>query len=182
MKDEEIIRGIRNRDGAVMVALMKTYSRLLWKVTGEVLWGAGGEADAEECIADVYIALWERPEAFDPTRGTLKSWLCMTARCKAIDRYRTLSRSRTVPMDEVMEAVTDGVSETVMREETYRELTAALESLDESERDILLRRYEVGQKPRTIAKALGLTVKQVDNTLYRTKQKLRQILTRSEGD
>lgn len=182
MKDEEIIRGIRNRDGAVMAALMTTYTRLLWKVAGEVLCGAGGEADAEECIADVYIALWERPEAFDPTRGTLKSWLCMTARCKAIDRYRALSRSRTVPMEEVMEAVTDGVSETVMQEESYRELTEALNTLDEVERDILLRRYEAGQKPKAIAKALGLTVKQVDNTLYRTKQKLRQILTRSKGD
>ena len=182
MNDEEIIRGICNRDGAVMAALMTTYSRLLWKVTGKVLYGAGGEADAEECIADVYIALWERPEAFDPTRGTLKSWLCMTARCKAIDRYRALSRNRTVPMDEVMEAVTDGVSETVMREETRRELTEALDTLDETERDILLRRYEAGQKPKAIAKALGLTVKQVDNTLYRTKQKLRQILTRSKGD
>lgn len=182
MNDEEIIRGIRNRDGAVMAALMTTYTRLLWKVAGEVLCGAGGEADAEECIADVYIALWERPDAFDPTRGTLKSWLCMTARCKAIDRYRALSRNRTVPMDEVMEAVTDGVSETVIREEARRVLTEALDSLDEVERDILLRRYEEGQKPKAIAKALGLTVKQVDNTLYRTKQKLRQILTRSKGD
>ena len=182
MNDGEIIRGIRNRDSAVMAELMTTYTRLLWKVTGEVLCGAGGEADAEECIADVYIALWERPEAFDPTRGTLKSWLCMTARCKAIDRYRTLSRSRTISIDEVMEAVTDGVSETVIREESYRELTAALESLDETERDIFLRRYEAGQKPRTIAKALCLTVKQVDNTLYRTKQKLRHILTQSKGD
>ena len=182
MNDEEIIRGIRNRDGAVMAALMTTYTRLLWKVAGEVLCGAGGEADAEECIADVYIALWEHPEAFDPTRGTLKSWLCMTARCKAIDRYRALSRNRTVPMDEVMEAVTDGVSETVIREEARRVLTEALDSLDEVERDILLRRYKEGQKPKAIAKALGLTVKQVDNTLYRTKQKLRQILTRSKGD
>ena len=182
MKDEEMIRGIRNRDGAAMAALMAAYTRLLWKVAGEVLCGAGGEADAEECIADVYIALWERPESFDPTRGTLKSWLCMTARCKAIDRYRALSRSRTVPIDEVMEAVTDGVQETVMREETCRELSEAVASLDEAERDIFLRRYEAGQKPRTIAKALGLTVKQVDNTLYRTKQKLRQILTQSKGD
>ena len=178
MKDEEILRGICGRDSAAMAALMTRYTRLLWRVTGDVLCGVGGDADAEECIADVYVALREHPEAFDPTRGTLKSWLCMTARCKAIDRYRALVRKRTVPIEQVLEAVTDDVEETVIKEQTSRELAEALDTLEETERDILLRRYEAEQKPRTIAKALGLTVKQVDNTLYRTKQKLRDRLSK----
>ena len=41
------------------------------------------------------------------------------------------------------------------------------------EKDILIRRYFYEQKPKEIARALDLSVKQVDNYLYRSKQKLR---------
>ena len=43
----------------------------------------------------------------------------------------------------------------------------------EGHREIILRRYYRDEKPRAIARALGLSVKQVDNRLYRAKAKLR---------
>ncbi len=180
MVDEEIIRSIRNRDGSAMELIIEKYSRLLWRVTADALNGMGSEYDAEECVADVYVALWERPEAFDPSRGTLKGWLCMVARCKAIDRYREIARRNTVSIDQIAEIGEDETQETLLKNETRRELSDAIDSLDGTERNILLRRYEDGQKPRAIAKALGLTVKQVDNYLYRTKRKLRLSIKKRE--
>ncbi len=182
MNDDEIVLALRSRDGAVMSSVITKYSRLLWKIATDVLHGAGSEEDAEECAADVFIALWERPEAYDPARGTLKSWLCIMARSKAIDRYRALTRNRTVPIESIVAAEPFGLQEQVMRNETYRDLTDAVAALEKEERDILLRRYEAGQKPKAIARALGLTVKQVNNSLYRIKRKLRQILTQKEGE
>ena len=49
MSDEEIVLALQNRDCAVISAVIAKYSRLLWKIAGEVLHGAGSEADAEEC-------------------------------------------------------------------------------------------------------------------------------------
>lgn len=63
-----------------------------------------------------------------------------------------------------------------MREETRRELLAAVNALGEPGREILVRRYYYNQKPREIALALNMTVKQVDNSLYSTKRNLRQRL------
>ena len=57
------------------------------------------------------------------------------------------------------------------------ELLEAVSTLEEPDRQILIRRYEYGQKPREIALALGLSVKQVNNRLYRAKRKLRDLLT-----
>ncbi len=182
MNDEELAVALRSHNTAVIGHLIDTYSRLLWKTVSTVLRDTGGDAEAEECVADVFLALWERPEAFDPARGSLKSWLCMTARCKAIDRYRALTRYRTLPLESVVEAVSEDVPETVIREETRRLLAEAVNALDEAERDILLRRYDAGQKPGAIAAALGLSVKQVNNSLYRIKQKLRHALTQEKGD
>jgi len=39
-----------------------------------------------------------------------------------------------------------------------------------------VRRYYYGQKPKEIALALNMSVKQVDNRLYQTKRRLRQVL------
>ena len=70
-----------------------------------------------------------------------------------------------------------GVQEALLQEETRKELIAAVNALADLERDILIRRYYYEQKPRDIAKALDLSVKQVDNYLYRSKQKLRHAVT-----
>ena len=51
-----------------------------------------------------------------------------------------------------------------------------MNALGEPGREILVRRYYFNQKPRQIALALGMTVKQVDNSLYRSKRQLRQTL------
>lgn len=173
MKDEAILSGIKGRDEKVIGYVITKYARLLWPVAAAVLKNVGSEQDVEECVADVFIHLWEHPDKFDPQRGNLKSWLCMVARSRAIDRYRELARRSTVPLESAMMAGRLGVQDALLREETRQELIAAINALADTEKDILIRRYYYEQKPKEIARALDLSVKQVDNYLYRSKQKLR---------
>lgn len=67
--------------------------------------------------------------------------------------------------------------DTVLETETRRALLAAIHALGEPDREILIRRYYYEQKPKEIALALDLSVKQVDNRLYQTKLKLRKTLS-----
>lgn len=177
MKDTDIIAAIAARDEDVMNDVINKFARLLWPIADAVLKNAGCAQDVEECVADVFIYLWEHPGRFDPGKGKLKSWLCMVARSRAIDRYREITRRNTVPLEEAVLADSFGMQEQLMHDETRRELTAAVNALGEPGREILIRRYYYNQKPREIALALGMTVKQVDNSLYRTKRQLREALT-----
>ena len=177
MNDEAVISGIRRRDENVINQVIQKYSRLLWPTASAVLKNVGSDQDVEECVADVFIDLWENPHKFDPARGSLKSWLCMVTRSLAIDCYRELSRCSTVPLEGAMMAGRMGIQEALLKEETKRELIAAVNALADLERDILIRRYYYEQKPREIARALDLSVKQVDNYLYRSRQKLRHAVT-----
>ncbi len=177
MTQDVLIRGLQAREEAAIQEAIVKYSRLLWPIVQAVLHNVGSIQDTEECIADVFIQLWQQPESFDPVRGSLKTWLCLVARSKAIDRYRQLSRHATVPLDGAMMLSRIGLQEAYERAEARQELRNALAELSEMERDILIRRYYYEQKPRQIALALGLSVKQVDNCLYRTKQKLKTVLT-----
>ena len=125
-------------------------------------------------MADAFVYLWEHPEKFDPARGSLKSWLAMIVRSRAIDRYRQLVKRQTVSIEDAL-LQTEVIPEAPGLEEEIRDaLMQALGQLTEPDREILLRRYYFDQKPKEIAKATGLTVKQVENHVYRTKRRLRE--------
>ena len=177
MREEVIIAAIADRDETAMSRVINQYSRLLWPVASAVLCNAGSEQDVEECVADAFLYLWEHPEKFDARRGSLKTLLCIVARSRAIDRYRELMRKSTLPLEEAVLSAGPGVQERFLQEETRRELLGAVKSLEEPNREILVRRYYHDQKPREIALAMGLSVKQVDNSLFRSKRQLRQYLT-----
>lgn len=182
MQDKKYIEAIRQRSEAAIGTVMDRYAPLLWSVAAAVLQGVGNAADVEECVADAFIHLWEKPHQFDPDRGTLKSWLVIVARSKAVDRRRELLRHSAVPLEETLCTAGGSLPEIVLEKETRQTLAAAVNALPEPEREILLRRFGCGQKPKEIALALGMTVRQVDNRLYRTKQHLRQVLSDEKGE
>lgn len=170
MQEKNIIDAIKAGDEQAMQKIICCYSRLLWSIVGAVLSQVGTTEDMEECVADVFIDLWEHPQKYDESRGSLKAWLSVIARNKAIDRYRQKTKIQTIPLEETVLAQM-GVEPEMENREGLQE---ALAELTEEEREILLRRYVYQQKPKEMAVALGLSVKQIENRLYRIKAKMRK--------
>jgi RNA polymerase sigma-70 factor (ECF subfamily) len=48
----------------------------------------GDQAQAGDVVQDVFLRLWRRPEAFDPSRADLGTYLRLMARSRAIDLIR----------------------------------------------------------------------------------------------
>lgn len=176
MREEALARGIGNRDEETLGLVMEKYARLLWPIAAAVLKNVGTEQDVEEVIADVFIYLWEHPGSFDPNRGKLKTLLCILTRSRAVDRFRELNRTAALPLEEALTASGMCTQEAMERQETRTELLAQINALEGMNREILLRRFYYSQKPREIALATGLTVTQVNNSLYRSKHQLRRAL------
>jgi RNA polymerase sigma factor (sigma-70 family) len=173
MDEKAITALLFARKEQALTELKAKYEGLCRRIAGNV---QASSEDVEECVADTFIYLWQHPEKFDSCRGTLKTLLCIVARSRAIDRYRELSRRSALPLEEAVLARSAGMQEVLLDQETRRELMTAVTALKEPDREILIRRYFRDQKPRQIALALGMTVKQVDNCLFRTKRLLRQTL------
>jgi RNA polymerase sigma-70 factor (ECF subfamily) len=93
--DEDIAQRLQQRDPEALETLISRYSREVFYFIRLVLDGVGVAQDAEECVNDLFIAVWQEIETFDPERGTLRTWLTMRAKYIALDRRRQLCRRQT---------------------------------------------------------------------------------------
>lgn len=102
MNDRKIISAIINREEQALAYTVQKYSRLLWKIAGSILINASSVQEVEECVADVFIYLWQYPEKYNPDKASLSSWLSVITRSKAIDRYRRIIKRRELFMEDLL--------------------------------------------------------------------------------
>lgn len=179
MTDTAAIAGIKDhKEGSVNEIIIK-YSKYMWPVAYAVLKNIGSEQDVEHCIAEIFVDLWEEPDQYDPQSDSLQDWLCTKVRSRAMERYRVLSGSGAVPLDGPMMMGRMGMQDAALLEKNKRELSAAVASLSDTERDILIRRFYYEQSIKEIAVALDLSQKETRDQLHRSKQLLRKALSAS---
>src|SRR5437867_1082182 len=90
--DDDLARRLHERDPEALETLISRYSRELFYFIRLVLDGVGVIQDAEECVNDLFVAVWQEIDTFDPARGTLRTWLTMRAKYIALDRRHQLCR------------------------------------------------------------------------------------------
>jgi RNA polymerase sigma-70 factor (ECF subfamily) len=182
LEDMILIQKLIDGDEEAICYMMDTYSKLLWVVVGGILSNIGTTQDIEECISDVFIEVWKKPKAFVKQKGTLKNYLAVIAKSKALDRYRALSKKKIVELDEAIKSSDDDLLDYVIDKEMYATLYEAINSLNEPNKEIIIRRYFFEEKPACIAERTNMPLKEVENRLYQSKLKLRVILTEKGGD
>src|SRR5438445_3094852 len=93
--DEDLAQRLQQRDPEALETLISRYSREIFYFIRLVLDGIGVAQDAEECVNDLFVAVWQEIDTFDPARGTLRTWLTMRAKYIALDRRRQLCRRQS---------------------------------------------------------------------------------------
>lgn len=137
-----------------------------------------GQAEIEECTADVFVRLWQHANRFDKTRGTaLSAWLYGIARHVALDyRRRKMQWKDTIPLEESALALTLDLEDSVAQKANAQILRETVDALPRPDREIFLYRYFFELPVKEIAAQLGLSAKQVENRLYRGRLTLRKQL------
>ena len=194
--DDTLWKGLVTRDARALEALILRYSREVAYFVRTILEGVGMAQDAEECVNDLFIAVWDDIDSFDPSRGTLRTWLTMRAKYLALDRRRQLQRRQAlaVPLDHPMDAQSGtemlpgaqpsrqhvAESETLdgllMRHEQQEQLRQALDQLPEIDRLLVYMRYFRLASTEEIAVRTGLTRRAIDTRLWRARKSLRDTL------
>jgi RNA polymerase sigma-70 factor (ECF subfamily) len=73
-------------------ALARLYDQYAPLVYGVALQLVGDEASARDVCQEVFVGLWQRPDRYDPARASLRTWLAVVARRRAIDVLRQRGR------------------------------------------------------------------------------------------
>jgi RNA polymerase sigma-70 factor (ECF subfamily) len=138
-------------------ALASLYDRFASLVHGIAVRVTCERGLAEEVVQDVFTALWERPAAFDPDRGSVRTWLATLAHRRAVDRVRASERARR---RELASATSDVADVDVAAEGEAADLSArlwtAVDALPDDQRDAVRLAYAEGRTYREVADLLGI--------------------------
>jgi RNA polymerase sigma factor (sigma-70 family) len=112
---------------------------------------------AEDVTQDVFLSLWERPEAFDPDRGHLRTFLGTVAHRRAIDHVRReeARRRRNVRDAQTVLPIPD-VDELAIAIVTAEHVRAEVERLPADQREAIELAYFAGRTYRQVADELGI--------------------------
>lgn len=63
---------------------------------------------AEDAVQEAFLQLWRDADQFDGRRSSVRSWLLMVTRCKAVDRVRSEERPKTSALSPDHDRADDG--------------------------------------------------------------------------
>lgn len=136
----------------------------------------------EECISDVFFAVWNHIDSFQPDRNPFANWIAGIARLKALDYKRKyashLLESSWDEKEDFLEIEEALDMQTQFSEEFSRETTEMLSCLKPRDRELFLKLYVEEKSFDEIARETGTEKPVLYNRLSRSKRKLRTLFPR----
>lgn len=137
----------------------------------------GRQSAAEDVVQEAFLSAWRRASSFDPTRGSLRTWLLGIVHHRAVDALRRIGgdvrRRVDAPVEEVdLDAGVRVDEEAAQRDEAAR-VRSALTDLPDEQAKVIELAYYSGYTHTEIADMLGLPVGTVKGRMRLGLAKLR---------
>ena len=184
MEDRKLLRLLHKDPNKGMEQLIEQYAGLVYAVLrGRLPESLCVSSDIEDCVADVFSDFYVNLGRYDSKISSIKSYLCVLARRRAIDTFRKRERSHgEISTDDAERFIQIAADEGDAYEaEMRREVLEAVKALGEPDASIMIRKYYLGESSTQIADALKLTVSSVDTRTHRAVNKLRKLFGGEEN-
>ncbi len=183
MDDRHIIQLLFDRAEAAIDALAQRFGKRLYAIAMNILCSS---RDAEECVNDTYLALWNTipPARPDP----LCAYTYRVGRNTALKKLRDATaqiRNSTydLSLDELAGCIPDDrVWETLDARELGRSIDRFLDTQTKENRVIFLRRYWYGDSVKAVARDMGMKEGAVSVRLNRLRRALKDYLCKEGYD
>jgi RNA polymerase sigma-70 factor, ECF subfamily len=135
----------------------------------------GDARDAEDLVHDVFVEVWQRAGDFDPSRGSVRTWLLVRVRSRCLDRKKSpaVRRRGAMPAEDALCADTRDHGEASV---DGTRLRTALEALSPDQRGVLVLAYFEGLSSAEIAERLDIPIGTVKSRVSAAMSKLRERL------
>lgn len=178
MEDKQIVAMLFARAEGAIEALGKRFGRQLLQIAKNIL---ESFHDAEECVSDTYLALWNAIPPAEP--DPLAPYVYRTGRNIALNRLSRETAQKRSRYDLSLEELNsclpgEDLEQALDARALGREIDRYLAGQSEENQYIFLRRYWFGDSVAEIAKALSLKENAVSVRLNRLREKLRAHLVK----
>lgn len=176
MDDNKIIELFFERSEQAIAEISNKYGRLCSSVSYNIL---SNREDAEECVNDAYFTVWNKIPPERPK--SLAAFVCIIVRNISLNKFKynkAQKRGYAVCLDELEECVSGAENP----EERYENKQLAgyidefLDTLDDKNHAVFVRRYWFGEEFSDIGKLIGASEGAVKVRLTRLRKKLRYFL------
>ena len=162
-------------------ALAEVFDRLAPAAYGAALRVLGNGAAAQDVVQDVFVELWSHPDRYDPAAGTLRTFLLVQARHRAVDVLR--SELRRLARQERHHRLAPGQRppspcDEVTAAEAASAVRAAIRQLPAGQRRVVELAYFKGLTCHEVALAAGIPVGTAKSRLRLALAKLETVLDR----
>jgi len=142
------------RDPSALSDLYDQFGSYVFGLAARVI---GDRHAAEDVTQEVFLSLWERPEAFEPSRGRLRTFLGTLAHRRAVDVVRREeARRRRAARDAATTTPIPDVGELAMAIVTAEQVRAEVSRLPSEQRAAIELAYFGGRTYRQVAEELGI--------------------------
>ena len=162
-------------------ALAEAFDRLGPAVYGAALRVLGEWTAAQDVAQDVFVELWTHPDRYDPAAGSLRTYLTVLARHRAV--YMVRSELRRIARQERNERLTPAQElrspgDEVEAAEAAGVVRSAVRLLPDSQRQVVELAYFGGLSYREVALAVGIPEGTAKSRLRLALAKLESVLDR----
>lgn len=179
--DNEILKLLQCKGDKGLEMMMDKYMGLVYTIVHSKIATICSKEDIEECVSDVFYELYKNSQKIDLAKASLKTFLALIAKRKAIDIYRKYYKQNTKTVS--LEVVNDidlidlnsNGEELYSNRETRRLLIEGIKALGEPDSEILIRKYFFEQPSKAISEALDMKVNTIDKRISRALTKLKRI-------
>jgi RNA polymerase sigma-70 factor (ECF subfamily) len=177
--DEALVRAIANGDTHALAALYDRHAPLMLGLARRIV---GGKPEAEDIVHDVFIEAWRRAADYDEHRGSVKAWLLLRTRSRALDFRKSAGVARTVPAGDGawLSALADPRGDDSEAPDRAH-LRRVVALLNVEQREVLLLGYFEGLSSSEIATRLGIPIGTVKSRVAAALTALRLALADQRG-
>ncbi len=177
MNDHRIIELYQERNESAIQETEKKYGKLCFGISKNIL---GDILDAEECVNDTYLSVWNAIPPAEPKN--LMAFVAKIARnlsLKRLEYMRAQKRSGFEPVEisELAEILSDEDCATGYSEEDLGKIiNDFLKEEKEDARNVFMRKYWFFDSVEEIAKRYSFSESKVKSMLFHTRNKLKKYL------
>lgn len=152
--DVLLVRRMAAGDGEALGLLYDRHAAVLLAVGMRIL---GDRQAAEDLVHDVLMECWRKAGDYDPSRSSVRTWLILRCRSRALDRRGSAPRTRTVALDDLGAVELASPAPAAASGDTER-VRAALDALPEVQRQVLELAFYSGLSSAEIAAQMGAPI------------------------